>query len=271
MTPTALPVSVRFHSKIHKAANGCWHWTGTIQEKTGYGTLFMGTAAEGNRRNVSAHRYAYELATGIPLTAKRGEPGHLQVDHECHNRSASCPGGPTCMHRRCVNPAHLRAVPARVNIMAGKTPAARNAAATHCKRGHAFTSDNTYMTKRGQRQCRRCQIDQSVERNRRLAQARGPIPHYRTLKTHCTRGHPYSGDNLVVDAKGHRGCRECQRLKDRAHYNRNISGPNRGPLKNRTHCIHGHEFTPENTYVPPGKPNSRACKACQHLRRARQI
>lgn len=37
----------------------------------------------------------------------------------------------------------------------------------------------------------------------------------------------------------------------------------------KTHCIHGHEFTPENTYSAPnhGRP-SRACRTC---RRARKV
>jgi hypothetical protein len=30
----------------------------------------------------------------------------------------------------------------------------------------------------------------------------------------------------------------------------------------RTHCIHGHEFTPENTYLSIKRPGSRQCKAC---------
>lgn len=31
-------------------------------------------------------------------------------------------------------------------------------------------------------------------------------------RTHCPRGHPYEGDNLRINAKGHRLCRECQHL-----------------------------------------------------------
>lgn len=27
-------------------------------------------------------------------------------------------------------------------------------------------------------------------------------------------------------------------------------------------CVHGHEFTPENTYVRPSRPKSRECRAC---------
>lgn len=34
----------------------------------------------------------------------------------------------------------------------------------------------------------------------------------------------------------------------------------------KEHCTAGHEFTPENTYVPPKRPNRRQCKACQRSR-----
>jgi hypothetical protein len=29
------------------------------------------------------------------------------------------------------------------------------------------------------------------------------------------------------------------------------------------HCKRGHEFSPENTYIPPSKPESRQCKTCR--------
>lgn len=36
----------------------------------------------------------------------------------------------------------------------------------------------------------------------------------------------------------------------------------------KTHCDSGHEFTAENTYVPPSRPNVRDCRAC---RKANQL
>ena len=34
---------------------------------------------------------------------------------------------------------------------------------------------------------------------------------------------------------------------------------------NKTHCPHGHEYTPENTYTPPS--GSRMCRTCRHTRK----
>lgn len=34
----------------------------------------------------------------------------------------------------------------------------------------------------------------------------------------------------------------------------------------KTHCGHGHEFTDENTYHPPGRPQVRMCRACMRIR-----
>lgn len=34
-------------------------------------------------------------------------------------------------------------------------------------------------------------------------------------RTHCPQGHPYSGDNLKIDARGHRKCRTCNRERNR--------------------------------------------------------
>lgn len=35
----------------------------------------------------------------------------------------------------------------------------------------------------------------------------------------------------------------------------------------KTHCIRGHEFTPENTITPRKRPTQRYCRACKNLRK----
>lgn len=43
---------------------------------------------------------------------------------------------------------------------------------------------------------------------------RGNAPAARQARqTHCKRGHVLAGDNLLVDARGHRRCRACDRLR----------------------------------------------------------
>jgi hypothetical protein len=39
-------------------------------------------------------------------------------------------------------------------------------------------------------------------------------------KTHCNRGHELVGDNLHVDSRGRRRCRECRRMQDNARWPR---------------------------------------------------
>lgn len=38
----------------------------------------------------------------------------------------------------------------------------------------------------------------------------------------------------------------------------------------KTHCIRGHEFTPENTIVPAKRPTQRYCRACKNLRKRKE-
>ncbi len=35
----------------------------------------------------------------------------------------------------------------------------------------------------------------------------------------------------------------------------------------QTHCWRGHEFTPDNTYSPPGRPTQRDCRTCTRIRK----
>ena len=128
----------------------CWLWQGEITNN-GYGRLAV-KRPDGKYRSQYAHRLMYEAMVG-PI------PAGLTLDHLCRVRN-------------CINPAHLEPVSLKENILRGDTIAARNKAKTHCKHGHAFDAENTYVTKEGKRQCRACgtqrqalwMIDREIDR-----------------------------------------------------------------------------------------------------------
>lgn len=55
-----------------------------------------------------------------------------------------------------------------------------------------------------------------------------------------------------------------QNAEDRAYRNRDLKSP-AGINRSKTHCINGHEFTPENTYTRYREGGGRICKTCNHL------
>lgn len=114
----------------------CWVWSGRDNGRFGYGVFLV---FYGGKRIVNlAHRFAYLLAVGRI-------PDDFDIDHLCRNR-------------KCVNPAHLEPVTARVNILRGVGLTARFARATHCVNGHAFDEANTYYRNadKTHRSCRAC-------------------------------------------------------------------------------------------------------------------
>lgn len=113
--------------------NGCILWTGWATT-SGYGRFWV----DGKR--VQAHRWAYEQVYG-PV------PDDHDVDH-VRDRG--------CRSKLCVNVSHLEAVTHRVNVLRGDSPAARQARQTHCRHGHEFSPENTYVGVRGDRRCRTC-------------------------------------------------------------------------------------------------------------------
>ena len=110
------------------------------------------------------------------------------------------------------------------------TLAESNAAKTECPSGHPYDEGNTYVRPSdGARLCRECTRARGREAYRRRVASRKQAPPtqptgVRALgvgasaqnarKTHCIKGHPLDGDNLVSWARN-RLCRECYRERDR--------------------------------------------------------
>lgn len=99
----------------------CWEWDGPL-DADGYARI-------GNKQ---AHRFLYKKLVG-PI------PKGFVLHHLCENRS-------------CVKPSHLQPLSreehARIHNLA-------RPAITHCKHGHEFTSENTYVH-RAKRYCIAC-------------------------------------------------------------------------------------------------------------------
>lgn len=106
--------------------SGCWNWTATINN-VGYGLFRF------NGKLGVAHRFSYEYYNGKI-------PDNLVVNHLCRNR-------------RCVNPSHLEVVSKKENLLKGITHLEKK---IHCKNGHEYTLENTYVMPNGHRVCRIC-------------------------------------------------------------------------------------------------------------------
>lgn len=131
----------------------CVPWLGMKHPK-GYGL------AKVRGRRKMAHRIAFESATGGVV------PAGMVLDHACHNADTECAGGVSCAHRACVNPEHLEVVTTAENNRRGRV----NATKTHCKHGHPFDEANTYIAKRGSRECRACNAARFRARKARRAE-----------------------------------------------------------------------------------------------------
>lgn len=141
---TVALLAARFWDKV-AIDRGCWLWTAGTRH--GYGAI-----SEGGRGSpmIMAHRFSWEFHFG-PI------PDGLGVLHKCDNPP-------------CVNPAHLflgtQGDNMRDKAVKGRD-FARNRGITHCKHGHEFTPENTYIQPhRRRRHCRACRV--TSDKRRRL-------------------------------------------------------------------------------------------------------
>lgn len=146
-TTTHLPLKERLLARSVRDENGCLRWTGALDGK-GYGRIYLGGGKAG-ARITGTHQAAYREWVG-PI------PDGMEIDHLCKVTD-------------CLEPTHLEAVTHRENILRSDNFAGRFARQTHCKYGHEFTPENTYVPlKRGGRHCRECHRIYEAERRARL-------------------------------------------------------------------------------------------------------
>lgn len=122
---------------------GCWIWTRFCHP---FRNMKPGQRGYGNAayrgKNVRTHRKMLEIKLGQEL------PKGLQA---CH----------TCDTPPCCNPEHLYAATNQQNHLDGGARGRMNGQwKTHCKHGHEFTPENTYMSPRPNgrpvRNCKEC-------------------------------------------------------------------------------------------------------------------
>lgn len=122
---------------------GCWLWE-KATDKDGYGIVRVG------RQIVRATRLSYSLF--------KGSPEKLCV---CH----------TCDTPACVNPDHLWIGTHSENMLDCSSKGRHfHGNKTHCRNGHEYSVENTYVRKQKNkdvRVCRTCMRDQSSARNNR--------------------------------------------------------------------------------------------------------
>ena len=148
----SLEIQRRFWDNVRFWGAGiddCWPY-GKKPTGLGYGQLLW----KGSPERL-AHRLAYKLTYGEP-------PEGFVIDHECHNRDQTCPGGKECMHRRCCNPRHLVAKTIGQNVQAVR--AERRKIKTHCVNNHEWNDQNTRTLWNGNRQCRTCAREKTAFR-----------------------------------------------------------------------------------------------------------
>jgi len=119
-------------SEYNPELGSCYLWTGAVNP-AGYGRFRI------KDKTVQAHNFAYGVI-----------PEGRELDHLCRVHA-------------CVRRDHLEAVPHKINLLRGISPAAYHAQAQHCPQNHPYAGSNLYVRPDGKgRGCRRCRNIESV-------------------------------------------------------------------------------------------------------------
>jgi hypothetical protein len=84
-------------------------------------------------------------------------------------------------------------------------------------------------------------------------------------KSLCKNGHEMWGDNVGIDNRGARFCKECSRMRSRKTATRNSKNRTQPTNKEKTHCPKGHPYSEENTKV--WNDGARRCITCMNDRK----
>lgn len=182
-----------FWRRVDKSGD-CWLWTGRLRYD-GY-AQYTWVDSEKICHTTGGHRAAWSLIHG-------DIPAGMQLDH-------------LCRVRHCVNPAHLEIVTPRVNTLRSEAISAKNVIKECCSRGHPF--DKRTVT--GHRYCGECMRITARERwaKQNAAMGKETLPR-NSDRTHCPRGHEYTG---LRNPQGSRICRPCDVIKQRAYRERKM-------------------------------------------------
>ena len=115
--------------KIRVMEDPCWVWTGTLNN--GYPRMNIDGAM------MLMHRHVM------------GAPAGSHVHHLCGVRS-------------CVNPEHLEVMTADQH---NELHANVRAETSHCRNGHKYTEESSYIRPDGARRCRTCKAISNKKRN----------------------------------------------------------------------------------------------------------
>jgi len=131
--PVPAPPHERILARVEKSDDGCWLFTGPLKD-TGYASLTIGSAADGTRRPVGAHRVMYEIYVGP-----------IPDGHDLHHK---------CGVRHCVNPAHVTPIDHAAHYWEHDPITARwGPRGGPCR---TCGSENFRITPSGRRICRAC-------------------------------------------------------------------------------------------------------------------
>lgn len=123
----------------------CWWWSGAIEPR-GYPRFKLAGG-----RQVAVARFAWEI-----VYLRGPIPAGFIITRAEHDWDP-CPDPKVCVHRMCLNPAHMR-LAWKPALDAERMRAMVSQPRVHCRRNHPLTDDNVVWLNRSKnkRMCRIC-------------------------------------------------------------------------------------------------------------------